>query len=339
MKKQLRFALTLFTLSIIFHAPAQVWNTVGNGLSSAPFVGHQIKTANDGANLYVACMPTPNFITNGTEVFKWNGSFWTTSPKLFGFNVRGVEAINGTVVVIGFNSSGSAIFRLDNSGWTDITPAGMTGAMFNITKHNGSFVITGSFSTTAGYEDIVRYDGTNYFAYPPLPRITYVYDAAVFQGDLYVSGQDSFNGAPLDSILYSYNSGLNIWESKLNFIQGTGNSQSPKKIMASSNQMYLYDFYHVMNYDNDTATYISSLSHMVNEYVEYNNNLYVVGTQQPGQSNMSVINGNTIIMLWHKVNHNGTTDRNLGRTTMHLLRFQMDATMAQAQKENPPRTV
>lgn len=298
MKKHLQI-LTFIILAVSFSSgiKAQVWNTVGNGISPLNFVGHTIVTSADGTDLYVGCMPTSTFISKNTEIAKWDGNFWLFAPKIHNFLLRDLEVVNGTVYVLGWSSPSYKILKLTNSGWVDISPANLTGWVAKLTRHGNNLVVYGDFTATGGIVDIMKFDGTTFSAYPPVPKLTYIISAAAFQGELLISGQRSGMSLTSDSTLYKLNNTLNVWEGQLKFIQGTGNSLSAKGIMPGQNDLYLYENNHVLKLVNDTATYIASLGHMVNEHVAYNNKVYAVGTQNTGLNNMSIIDGSSVFAV------------------------------------------
>ena len=298
MKKNLQ-TLTCIILTVLFShgIKAQVWNTVGNGISPLNFVGHTIVTSADGADLYVGCMPTSTFIYKHTEIAKWNGNFWLFAPKIHNFLLRDLEVVGGTVYVLGYSSPSYQILKLTNSGWVDISPAGLTGWVGKLTRVGNDLVVYGDFTASGGIVDIMKYDGTTFSTYPAVPKLTYILHAAPFQGELFISGQRSGSGLTSDSTLYKFNSSLNVWEGQLKFIQGTGNSISAKGIMPGQNDLYLYENNHVLKLDNDTAVYIASLGHMINESVAFNNKVYAVGTQFQGLNNMSMIDGTTVFAV------------------------------------------
>jgi len=194
----LKKAALLALLNISF-AQAQPFFPVGSGVDQPIICLHADTITNilfAGGDFTLAGNISCNYIAS------WNGSVWDSTNNQLLSHVRSIEELNNEIYIGGsigwFDTSGNIIApyvaKWDSSinAWIDFG-ANANATTFKLYTYNNSLYIMGQFDSIGGiYSPMIgRYDGTNWYAFPPLDTSGggYAIDAAMFyNGELYVGG-------------------------------------------------------------------------------------------------------------------------------------------------------
>lgn len=142
-------------------------------------------------------------------IAKWNGIDWDSTRNQFvnpGLSqIRSIAKFNNEIYIAGpfgmYDTAGNLtgdIAKWDTiiNAWVNFG-ANVNGSDENIYVYNNDLYITGKFDSIGGIysEKIVRYDGINFYAFPPLDTLNggwAITDVIFYNTDLYVGG--NFNG-------------------------------------------------------------------------------------------------------------------------------------------------
>jgi uncharacterized repeat protein (TIGR01451 family) len=257
-----------------FLAHGQIWNQVGNGLTSTNNVSYtpfEFELGGSIAVSYTSYSGNPAQSTAHTKV--WNGVSWSAYPDIsmgsWGY-VFGAGGLAGTPYVL--LSSGN-IKYYDGTTWVDL---GMpsTGDARSLHKVGNELLIKGNFTNGDwGY----LFDGTNFTVLnAPSVNVANVEDAIYFNNELYITGSLDSNSTtgPID--LLKYSSGA--WSNPVNWIEGTtlpSWATGTGFLADYGGSLYLTGSRNLFRLSNDTVHRIDTLQYSNRDMEVYNGELYI----------------------------------------------------------------
>jgi len=137
---------------------------------------------------------------NCKYIASWNGTAWDSTNNQLLSQVRSIEKFNNEIYIGGligwYDTIGNIIAPFVAKWDSSVNEWVNFGANANtITRkllaYNNQLYVLGDFDTIGGiYANLVsRYDGTNWYAYPPLDtNWGFILDGIFYNGDLYVGG-------------------------------------------------------------------------------------------------------------------------------------------------------
>jgi hypothetical protein len=221
------------------------WRPLSHGMSTSDY-GPTISVS--GGEVFASQIRTDNEI--GRAITRWNGHEWGTvlteySERVevyqgdlilsFDFSTPGLRRYNGSTLesigpaTLGFYvpyvlggrlfavpiwwSSPGVVFRLDESGWTQLGPT-FQSAITSLDMVDGQLYIVGAFDVDAGIDKVARWDGTAWVSVGTwqLGLAAAVNSVIRFNGQLLATGYFEENGfAILNGDQWQ------IWPSPFNF--------------------------------------------------------------------------------------------------------------------------
>lgn len=291
-----KLALTMigFLLTLV-SVDAQVWNTVGSGLSQAPH-DRQVSTVSNG-ELYVATSRTGT-VPSTVDVYveKWNGLTWFSYPVLtmpsFGNNVLlDMEFYNGNIYLCTWQS----LKVFDGTSWNDWL-TGFSGTVRVLKEGGGSLFVGGDFTaTTPNVTDAFLYDGSNFTTFPPLPAVNLyrgITDMEYYNNAYHISYEDTaYNLGNTSALRFN---GV-AWEGVANTVVGTtpSNTWFNGKLFEMAGDLYEILDGRIYLLQTDTAYDIAPFSFLNTFEISHNSYAYLgAGTQ-----GFYRFDGNTVAQL------------------------------------------
>lgn len=294
LKSKLKTArVILIALFSSLNATAQTWNTVGNGLPTyAGTTSYATISTQDANAIYTA---NYIYISGGvTEISKWDGLAWSFYPRL-NIRVYDIKVVGQEIFVCGSTTFPFTpkIYKFGGNSWIDITPTGLSGLVLSMTDFNGELVVAGSFTAIGGIQNLMKYNGTNFTAMPAT-WLSGIWNVSTYNGILHVSGSTNNFFSPIDSTFLRLPA-TNIWEAAATFSQ----QGRVNEMIEYQGSLYSTDSINLpilLKLDNDTLKIVGTLSHAVQDFIEYNGDLYLVGFGP--STTISKFDGTTITPLF-----------------------------------------
>lgn len=262
--------LPLLLSSIILQA--QTWDPIGNGIGQDVSYRNDVEVYNN--ELYVSEIIW-NGTTPGTEVKlrKWDGQLWVNIPSYTSsvFTEFGDMAIYQGEIYLGLvAASGTTqwLVKFDGTQWSPVSVLNGVnwGAVRALKVHNGELYIGGLFNVSIGgssYENIIKYDGTNYSGLPGLTgNQRVVTDIHFHNNDLYCKSGTSvykWNGSS-----FGLNAQMSVFDMRSSFI-------------SYNNELYCASGESLYKVVGGNANFITSLPYKIQDMDVLNGELYLVG--------------------------------------------------------------
>lgn len=190
---------TFILIGILFFTKpltAQIWTTVGNGITENVGFQMDIPSFQFNNNIYIAYSVRKGTNQFDTYVKRWNGLIWQYYPIINNFIVSDIFVDNNGIYVSGEVSSALpknvAFYEFDGNSWIAQAPAGFLGETKTITKNNGNIIVGGIFNTGSGNPHIFSWDGSVYSFFPAFGNgqlgVNHIKE---FNGEMHVCGASS----------------------------------------------------------------------------------------------------------------------------------------------------
>lgn len=196
----LRITLILIFISTFyFGVSAQVWSSVGNGMSNiVPFFTSYVNAVGIyNSELYAGGSFSYADGVTVNNIARWNGTNWIPMDSGVNGTVNDILEYNGELYVVGnFNSVGGIpannIAKWDGNTWSSVGLGLRTGGspfVSALAIYNGNLYAAGNFDSagTVAAHNIAMWDGVNWSS------VNYLFGNGltleVFNGELYTGGQ------------------------------------------------------------------------------------------------------------------------------------------------------
>ncbi len=288
---------------LLYPLKAQVWATVGNGITENPYWNSLVTSHESNGVIYVSLTDYTSVNIYTTIVKKWNGLVWQNYPSVKNFVISDIVTHNGRVYITGYPFSGPknvAFYEFDGSNWQAHAPAGFTGETHCLASINGNLLVGGDFTTSSATSDIFSWDGSNFNSFPAFGGgQVFVKSIDEINGEIHVSGPA--NASAQVQGLYKWD-GTN-WISLASRFKGTPGpafSNTFERMFQFQGNLYCSVLNELYKVENDTVFFVDNLNSALLDFVQIGGLMYLGDSM-----NLSTFDGNSVTLLGNAPSSSG----------------------------------